>query len=186
MAAMGDRPRVGISACLLGAPVRYDAGHKRDPILLEAIGPYVEWVPVCPEAEAGFGTPRDPMRLVRTQALHGRGERIVGEDVALVVIRTGADVTDRLRRYAGAKLEALARLDLSGYILKADSPSCGMEGVKIYTADAFEPAGRGLFARALMAQLPTLPVEDERRLGEPRVRADFLERVFAYRQRAEG
>src|SRR3954466_16182711 len=112
----GDRPRVGVSACLLGQRVRYDAGHKRDTFLTDVLGRHVEWVEVCPEVEAGFGTPRgpmrlgrprsgapgrEPMRLVLTRSVaRGRGGAFPSKSLALVVTKTGADVTGQLRRYA--------------------------------------------------------------------------------------
>jgi uncharacterized protein YbgA (DUF1722 family)/uncharacterized protein YbbK (DUF523 family) len=188
-----DRPRIGISACLLGEAVRYDAGHKRDAFLVETFGPHVEWVPVCPEVEAGFGTPRDPMRLIRSAdsararagrtwapASAGAGTRAV----RLIVIKTGEDVTDRLVSASAKRVRLLADADLSGYILKKDSPSCGMERVKVYPAGGGvgEKSGRGFFADALMARFPTLPVEEEGRLGDPRLRENFIERVFAFRR----
>jgi uncharacterized protein YbbK (DUF523 family) len=178
-----DRPRVGISACLLGEPVRYDAGHKLAPFLVETLGQHVEWVPVCPEVEAGFGTPREPMSLVVTDLHEGRrGEELTTSTIALVLNRQGTDVTARLASYARKRVESLAHEGLSGFILKKDSPSCGIEGVKVYAPDgSFEPRGRGLFAEALLARMPDLPVEDEAALADPQVRESFLERVFAYR-----
>src|SRR4051794_25348894 len=87
-------PRIGISACLLGQPVRYDSGHKRDSFLVETFGPHVEWIPICPEVEAGFGTPRETMRLmlVRPQT-RARGERFDTANLALVLNKQGTDVT---------------------------------------------------------------------------------------------
>ena len=179
-----DRPRIGISACLLGQPVRFDTGHKRDPFLVETFGAHVEWVPVCPEVEAGFGTPRESMRLVLTEPqLRERGERYDTSKIALVLNKQGTDVTDTLVTYSRRRAEALAHENLSGYVLKKDSPSCGMERVKVYTPQGpGERGGRGLFAEALMARLPNLPVEEEGRLGDPRLRENFVERVFAYRR----
>jgi uncharacterized protein YbbK (DUF523 family)/uncharacterized protein YbgA (DUF1722 family) len=177
------RPRIGISACLLGQEVRYDAGHKRDPFLVDTFGAHVEWVPVCPEVEAGFGTPRDPMRLVLTaRDAPARGKRFSSESIALIVVRTGADVSDRLRKYAIKRVDALIDARLSGYILKKDSPSCGMERVKVYDNATPRRAGRGLFAEALMSRLPTLPVEDEGRLSNARLCENFIERIFAFRR----
>jgi FdhD protein len=154
---VGDRPRVGISACLLGEPVRYDGRHKRDGWLVEVLGPQVEWVPVCPEVEAGFGTPREPMHLVD----EGRG------GVSLMTIETKRDLTASMRRYAGGRVDELARADLDGYVLKADSPSCGLEGP-------------GLFTAALIARLPDLPIADERQLGDVLERENFAGRVRAH------
>jgi uncharacterized protein YbgA (DUF1722 family)/uncharacterized protein YbbK (DUF523 family) len=164
--------RVGVSACLLGEKVRYDGGHKRDSFLADTFGRFVEWVPVCPEVEAGLGTPREPIRLVR----HEGGTQ-------LLTVKTGVDHTARMAEYARRKVEDLAALDLSGYVLKKDSPSCGMERVKVYDPNG-APArtGRGLFAEALLARVPNLPVEEEGRLSDPRLRENFVERVFAYRR----
>jgi uncharacterized protein YbgA (DUF1722 family)/uncharacterized protein YbbK (DUF523 family) len=179
-----DRPRIGVSACLLGQPVRYDAGHKRDPFLVETFGQHVEWVPVCPEVEAGFGTPRESMRLVLTAPRHrARGQRFDPASISLVLNTNGTDVTSRLTTYARQKVERLASAGLSGFVLKKDSPSCGMERVKVYTPQGqVERGGRGLFAGALMSRLPNLPVEEEGRLGDPGLRENFIERVFAYQR----
>jgi uncharacterized protein YbgA (DUF1722 family)/uncharacterized protein YbbK (DUF523 family) len=151
--------------------VRFDGGHKRDHFLNEVLGPHVEWVRVCPEVEVGMGTPRETLRLVRD----GDGA------VRMMTTRTAIDWTPRMRRWSERRLEELAREDLSGYVLKKDSPSCGMERVKIYGGSGM-PArtGRGIFADALLARFRNLPVEEEGRLGDARLRENFLERVFAY------
>jgi len=179
-----DRPRIGISSCLLGQPVRFDGAHKRDPFLVETFGAHVEWVPVCPEVEAGFGTPRETMRLALTEPQRReRGERFDPRHIALLLNKQGTDVTERLVSYSRKKAGTLAHARLSGYVLKKDSPSCGMERVKVYAPDGqVVRAGRGLFAEALMARLPNMPVEEEGRLGDPRLRENFVERVFAYRR----
>src|SRR6185436_4907295 len=127
--------KVGISACLLGDEVRYDGGHKRDAFLTDTFGRFVEWVPVCPEVECGLGTPRESMRLVR-----------VGDAVRLLTVKTGVDLTDQLTRYARERVAGLASQDLCGFVLKKDSPSCGMERVKIYAQGPVPTkSGRGLF-----------------------------------------
>jgi uncharacterized protein YbgA (DUF1722 family)/uncharacterized protein YbbK (DUF523 family) len=179
-----DRPRIGVSACLLGERVRYDAGHKRDPFLTDVFGPHVEWVEVCPEVEAGLGTPREPMRLTLTGVdAAAPGKRFEPASIALVVTKTGEDVTDMLRRYAARKVKFLAAQRLSGFVLKKDSPSCGVERVKVYRGGGMpERRGRGLFAEALIAAFPSLPVEEEGRLADPRLRENFIERVFAYQR----
>lgn len=160
---MRDTPRlrIGISRCLLGENVRHDGGHKRDGFLIEAVGRQVEWVPVCPEVEIGMGTPREPMRLA-------------GDPSAprLVTINTGVDHTDAMNRFAQQRVREVEALDLSGYIFKADSPSCGIK-----TQD-----GVGLFARAFMEHFPLMPVEEERRLHDPQAVKSFLERALAYRR----
>jgi uncharacterized protein YbgA (DUF1722 family)/uncharacterized protein YbbK (DUF523 family) len=164
--------RLGVSACLLGEGVRYDGGHKRDRFVTDVLGGCVEWVPVCPELEAGLGVPRPAMRLTRA-----------GDDVRVVEIGSGRDHTRTLRRFSAARVRALRALDLSGYVLKKDSPSCGMARVRVYGGSA-PPVrrGRGLFAAALLDALPELPVEEEGRLQDPALRENFIERVFAYRR----
>ena len=154
---MSNRPRVGISACLLGEPVRYDGRHKRDSWLVEVLGQEVDWIPVCPEVEAGFGTPRETMHLV---------DNGVG-GIALTTTETKRDVTSIMQAYADRRVAELAGAELDGYVLKADSPSCGLEGP-------------GLFAAALLARLPDLPIADERTLSGVQERAAFTSRVRAH------
>ncbi len=160
------KPRVGVSACLLGEKVRYDAAHKRHPWLAEQFGREVEFVPVCPEVEVGLGTPRETIDLVRA----------VDGEVRLLTTHTRIDLTDRMRRFAAERVAALAGLGLSGYVLKADSPSCGPSGVPVIGGGA----GRGLFADALQTRLPDLPVADERALDDPDRRDAFVASVLAY------
>ena len=167
--------RLGVSACLLGNEVRYDGGHKRHPFLTDLLGPFVEWVPVCPEVEAGFGTPRESMHLVRE-----------GDDVRLVTVRSRHDVTRQLQKAVTARLRQLATLELDGYVLKKDSPSCGLFRVKVYgESGAPTRGGRGLFAAGLADAQPLLPLEEEGRLNDPVLRETFIERVFAFRRLRE-
>ena len=164
------KPKIGISACLLGQKVRYDGSDKRDYFLTETFGPHVEWVPVCPELEVGMGAPREPVRLLGGSST----PRMIAE-------RSGKDWTMPMIRFAMRRVNELSKLQLSGYILKKSSPSCGMERVRLYSAKGV-PArqGRGLFAAALMQTLPLLPVEEEGRLNDVGLRENFIERVFAY------
>ena len=171
--ASGRPVRVGISQCLLGDPVRYDGGHTREPLLTDALGPYVEWVPVCPEVEAGFGVPREAMRLV--------------DDVAaprLLTVRSGRDETARMRRYTGQRLHGLRALHLAGYVFKADSPSCGTRRVPVFTRDGrLLGDGAGLFADAFRQAFPLVPVEEAERLRDRNIREHFLEQVLACHRR---
>lgn len=162
---------VGISSCLLGQKVRFDGGHKRDAYLVETLGRWFTWVPVCPEVEIGLGIPRPSLRLVRAD-----------EDVRLVEPKTGRDLTETMRTYARERVGQLAPLNLCGFILKKDSPSCGMERVKVYGGGMPQRQGRGMFAAELISRFPLLPVEEEGRLNDPRLRENFVERVFAYRR----
>jgi uncharacterized protein YbbK (DUF523 family) len=174
--AAGDRPRVGISRCLLGDEVRYDGGHKREPLLVETLGPLVEWVPVCPEMETGMGTPREPIHLVASPDGVFSGEH----RVRLLGVRSGRDWTQAMDTWLGPAIAELGRSNLSGFILKADSPSCGIEGVAVNTGEAVSRSGRGLFAHALVEAFPDLPIEDEIRLRGREVRDAFISRVRAY------
>jgi FdhD protein len=168
-------PKVGISACLLGQRVRYDGGHKLDAPLTDELGLLVEWVPVCPEVELGLGTPREPIRL----------ERVDGA-IRLIAAYSRIDHTDAMHAWARTRLDDLARENLSGYVLKKNSPSCGSAGVIIHGADGVVDAnGRGLFAAALAERLPGLPIEEEDRLSDPDARKRFLERIYAYRRSTE-
>lgn len=162
--------RLGISSCLLGEEVRFDGGHKRDAFLTGTVGELVEWVPVCPEVELGLGTPREPVRLVRSSG-----------EVLLLGTRTSRDHTDAMRDYARRRATELRAERLDGYVLKRSSPSCGLYRVKTYDeAGMPAPGGRGLFAEALVETLPLLPVEEEGRLQDPGLRENFFERVFAH------
>lgn len=164
--------RVGISSCLLGQEVRWDGGHKRDRFLTDELAPYVEWVAVCPEVEIGMGTPRETVQLVREQG----GLHLVGT-------RSRRDWTEAMESFAVRRVRALERLDLCGYVLKKDSPSCGMERVKVYGEKG--PGARtgvGVYAEVLLARFPHLPVEEEGRLNDPGLRDNFVERIFAYRR----
>ena len=168
-----SRPiRIGVSACLLGEKVRFDGGHKVDRYLTQTLGRYFEWVPVCPEVELGLGTPRETMRLQK-----------VGEAVRMIMPKSGRDLTEPMLEYAGARTEKLAQEDLGGYVLKSDSPSCGLMRVRVYgTSGIPNRSGRGLFAETLAARFPYLPIEEEGRLCDPRLRENWIERVFAYRR----
>ena len=137
---------------------------------MDAFGQSVEWVPVCPEVEAGFGTPREPVQLSRDEGA-----------IRLVTVTTRRDLTGPMDEFVRRRLPELRLEELSGYILKANSPSCGPGQVTIYDRHGMATeSGRGLFAEALIRQFPRLPVEDEGRLADPRLREDFIERVFAY------
>jgi len=167
--AEGPRPRVGVSACLLGERVRYDGGHKRDSFVADTLSRFVTFVPVCPELELGLGTPREPIRLERRPG----GLRLLG-------VRSGTDHTEAMEGYAAGRLDALAREDLAGYVLKKDSPSCGMERVKVIGRGGVPSRdGRGAFAARLLERFPLLPVEEEGRLNDPVLRRSFVVRLYA-------
>ncbi len=161
--------KVGISACLLGQNVRYDGGHKHDHYITDTLGRYLEFVPVCPEVEAGFGIPRETLRLV-------------GDPAAprLMTTRSKKDMTETMTEWAKGRVRELARENLCGFIFKSRSPSSGMARVKVYrNSGQPSPTGVGLFARQFMDHFPLLPVEEEGRLHDPVLRENFIERLFA-------
>ena len=165
-----NKPKLGVSSCLLGFQVRHDGGHKHDGYLTGTLGKFFEFVPVCPEAEIGLGTPRE--------SLHLEGDP---EDIRVRGNKTpGLDVTDLLRELGNKMGHQLS--DLSGYILKSRSPSCGMERVA-RRPRVDQPGvrdGVGQYATTFMKTQPLLPIEEEGRLNDPQLRENFFERVFVY------
>ena len=181
------KPRVGVSACLIGWEVRYAGGHKWTATVAEDIGRSVEWIPVCPELEIGLGVPREAIELV--------GDAAAPE---LIAVESRRVLTNTMNEWAVRRLEELDRHELAGYVLKARSPSCGPRGVPVSTgvpssgeinqpaaatpqpAAAPQPTGTGLFARALMHRFPGLPIVDETELGNPEAIARFVAAVTDY------
>jgi len=169
---MEETIKLGVSQCLLGEKVRYDGGHKLDRFITDTLGQYVRYVPVCPEVECGLGIPREAMRLVGTP------------DVPrLVTIRTRKDHTDRMTEWAKSRVIELEKEGLCGFIFKSNSPSSGMERVKVYTDEGMPTkSGRGIFAGIFMDHFPLIPVEDDGRLHDPGLRENFIERIFTMRR----
>lgn len=163
--------KIGVSSCLLGNKVRYNGGNSRDRFVTDTLGQYMEFVPVCPEAECGLGIPRPSMHLIGDMA-----------KPRLVVTRTGEDHTDRMIAWAERRLEDLAREDLCGFIFKKNSPSSGIARVKVFN-DKGQPVkkGSGIFAGMFIKRFPLIPVEEEGRLNDPKLRENFIERIFALR-----
>ena len=158
---MTDRPRLGVSSCLLGEEVRFNGGHKRYRFLTDELGPHVDWVPFCPEVAIGLGTPREPIRLTTDG-------RLVNRD----------GTADHTQAMTGLPLPAP---DIDGYVFKAKSPSCGIRAIPKYAEDgtAGDHGGRGLYAARVLSAFPLLAVEDEGRLNDPGLREAFTERIFA-------
>jgi uncharacterized protein YbgA (DUF1722 family)/uncharacterized protein YbbK (DUF523 family) len=169
MMTISDKIKIGISSCLLGQPVRYDGGRKYDPYINGTLNEYFDFIPICPEVAIGLPVPRPPIHLVR----HEDQIRVLGiEDQS-------TDVTDALHAYGKKMGDELEQL--SGYIFKSASPSCGLAQVDVsdeqgHTVDK----AAGAFAHSLMKRRPLLPVEDEAHLGDARRRDNFIMRVFVY------
>jgi uncharacterized protein YbgA (DUF1722 family)/uncharacterized protein YbbK (DUF523 family) len=167
-----EKIKLGVSSCLLGENVRYDGGHKLDRFLTDTWGKYVEYVPVCPEAECGLGVPREAMQLEGDPA-----------SPRLITTRTRQDMTRRMMTWAHKRVAQLEKEALCGFIFKSDSPSSGRERIKVYNEKGMPvKKGVGIFARIFMEHFPLLPVEDEGRLHDPGLRENFIERIFALRR----
>ena len=150
------RPPVAISACLLGEPVRYDGGHKRQPLATRILGDVVRWIPICPEVELGLGVPREPLRLEQ-----------IADGVRLVGVQSRIDLSDRMDAWAEARLDALEAARPCGFVLKARSPSCGVDTAPLVTSGGAEVAlVSGRFGEAVRRRWPARPVFDERVLAD--------------------
>ncbi|HBI16343.1 MAG TPA: DUF1722 domain-containing protein [Desulfobulbaceae bacterium] len=170
---MDEQIRLGISSCLLGNEVRYNGGHQLDLFITKTLGPFVEFVPVCPEVECGLGVPRESMRLVGTM-----------DNPRLLTTKSGIDHTDRMQEWARKKVRELEQENLCGFIFKSKSPSSGMERVRVYRPDGTGYVGTrpGMFAELFMNHFPLLPVEEDGRLHDIALRENFIEQIFVYRR----
>lgn len=164
--------KIGVSSCLLGKEVRYNGGHSLDRYVTGTLSNYFQFVGVCPEVEAGFGIPRETMRLVGNP-----------EAPRLVTTKTKKDFTDKMLNWAKRRVIELEKEDLCGFVFKKNSPSSGMERVRVYTEKGMPSnRGSGMFAKAFMEHLPLVPVEEDGRLNDSRLRENFIERIFAFRR----
>ncbi len=169
---MSEKPRLGISACLLGRAVRFDGGHKRDLFFTDRAPRLFDLVAVCPEVESGMPVPRPAIQL-----------RQVGDGIRLVENRhPHHDHTLTMTRYAESRVAQLCGLD--GFVFKKGSPSCGMERVPLVINDQGmrQKSGTGLFSQAFQERWPEVPVEEEGRLQDPVLRENFFERVYAHQR----
>lgn len=164
------KPKLGISACLMGAEVRFNGGHKESHLCTRALTEYFEFVTACPEVAIGLGIPREPIRLVGD----AQNPQAVG------TVNRELNVTEALADYGVQMAEELG--DICGYIFMQKSPSCGLERVKVYTEKGapVDGGGRGIYAQAFCERHPNLPVEEDGRLNDPVLRENFITRVFAY------
>lgn len=164
------KPKIAISACLLGAQVRYNAGHKESRLCSQALSEHFEFVSLCPEVAIGLGIPREPIRLVGDPS----------QPQAIGTVHPELNPTRALADYGSRMADQFK--DLCGYIFMQKSPSCGLYRVKVYRENgALQPeGGRGIYAQAFCAAQPDLPVEEEGRLCDPVLRENFLVRVYAY------
>lgn len=167
---MDSRIKIGISACLIGHNVRWNGGHKKDPYLTDTLGLYVEYVPICPEVECDLGVPREPLCLIGDP-----------DNPRLVTLRTNIDHTDQMIQWARKKVKDLEKEDLCGFVFKKKSPSCGIFRVPVPVKNfkgMTQKTGVGLFARVFTKHFPLIPVEEEGRLHDPKLRETFMEQIF--------
>ena len=166
---MEDKIKIGISACLLGEPVRWNGGHARDRYLTDILGQYVEYVPVCPEVECGMGVPRETLRLVGDP-----------DHPNLVTSKTNVDHTRRMTEWARKKVEELEKESLCGFVFKKNSPSSGLYKVPVKNFKGMpQKKGQGIFARIFTEHFPLVPVEEDGRLHDAKLRETFIEQIFA-------
>ena len=167
---MTTKPVLGISGCLTGSAVRFDGGHKRMGFVMDELAQWVSFRPVCPEMAIGLPTPRPAIRLTLTDS---------GETQLRFSKPPHDDITQKMADFTADYLPKIG--DLSGFIVCAKSPSCGMERVRLYdeNGNRGRKEGVGLFTAALLETYPWLPVEEDGRLHDPVLRENFIERVFA-------
>ncbi|MBN2658477.1 MAG: DUF523 and DUF1722 domain-containing protein [Spirochaetales bacterium] len=161
--------KVGVSSCLLGNNVRYNGQHQLDHFIRDTLGQWCDFIPVCPEVECGLPVPRESMRLVGDV-----------NNPRLMTGKTGIDHTEKMKNWIDRKLPELKEEDLVAFIFKTKSPSSGMRKIKIYNdqGERISFNGIGIFARTFMERFPDIPVEDEGRLCDPRLREQFIETIF--------
>lgn len=164
--------KIGVSSCLLGNNVRWNGGHAHDHFITQTLGQYMDFVPVCPEVECGMGIPRETLRLVGDP-----------QNPRLITSKTKIDRTDQMVTYARDRVKKLEGEGLCGFIFKSKSPSSGMARVKVYTEKGY-PSNRGvgMFAGIFMEHFPLVPVEEEGRLKDPRIRENFIEQIFTLKR----
>jgi uncharacterized protein YbgA (DUF1722 family)/uncharacterized protein YbbK (DUF523 family) len=166
-----EKLKIGVSACLLGQNVRYNGGHQLNHFIRDILGQYMEFVPVCPEVECGMSTPRETLRLVGNE-----------DAPRLVTSRSGVDHTEQMQSWARAKIKQLEQEGLCGFIFKKDSPSSGLYRVKVYSEHGMpRNVGTGIFAKAFTVHFPLLPVEEDGRLNDGRLRENFIESLFVFK-----
>ena len=170
---MDNKIKIGVSSCLTGEKVRWNGDHKQDRYVKDTLSQFFEYVPVCPEVEVGMGTPRE------TVALYGSLEK-----PKMISRKTRTDWTHKMNRYTKDRIKDLSKDDLCGYIFKSKSPSCGMSRVPLYSEFGSHKVkhGPGMFANAFINSFPLVPTEEEGRLNDPRIRENFIVRVFSFKR----
>ena len=162
--------KLGVSACLLGLPVRYDGGERRDENIINILGALFTLVPLCPEVECGMTTPREPMRL----------ESDSDSTARLIVISSRTDKTEQMLAFCKTKLKQLEELNLCGFIFKERSPSCALSTAPLHRKSPSQRFTAGLFANEVTRHFPLIPLEEAENLRTPHILDNFIERVHLY------
>jgi uncharacterized protein YbgA (DUF1722 family)/uncharacterized protein YbbK (DUF523 family) len=170
MTVKHEKIPVGISSCLIGEKVRFDGGHKQNRYIIDTLGQYFDFRPFCPEMAIGLGVPRDTIRLVE---FDGGIEAVGVKNQQHNVTRELVDIAEAQKSW---------HQEIFGYIVKKDSPSCGMERVKVWGKDQAQRRGTGLYTATMMRNFAELPVEEEGRLGDPLLRENFVQRVYIHKR----
>lgn len=164
-----SRPKVLISACIEHSSVRYDGTMISDEVV-RALKKYVDFMPVCPEVAIGMPSPRDTIRLVQRE----------GEELKLLSSVEGIDYTEKMKNFTSKYVSKIK--DVDGFILKAKSPTCGTDKVKVYRgtgkAHTREPVPNGMFANDIVEKYSDYPIETERRLSNFSIREHFFIQIF--------
>ncbi len=160
---------VAVSDCLRGRRVRWDGDHNGETWPRRTLERLFTLVGICPEVGIGMGVPREPIQLI--------GE--MPNPRAVAVADPGLDYTARLVGYVRSVASTLDRVD--GYIFADHSPSCGLKGVKVFGQGGYRRIGRGIYAAAVVAAHPTLPVVDAETLVDEEALLDFAAAVVAHR-----
>ena len=168
---MKEKIKIGMSSCLLGEEVRWDADHNHDQYVRDVLGSYFDYVSICPEVDVGMGVPRETVALYGTL-----------ENPKMITKRSKTDWTKKMNHYTKDRIHELTKENLCGYVFKGKSPSCGIGKVPIYSefGSSRMRHGSGMFASSFVKVFPLVPVEDERRLHDPVIRENFIVRIFCF------
>ena len=168
---MKEKIKIGMSSCLLGEEVRWDADHKHDQYVRDVLGSYFDYVSICPEVDVGMGVPRETVALYGTL-----------ENPKMITKRSQTDWTKKMNHYTKNRIHELTKENLCGYVFKSKSPSCGIGKVPIYSefGSSRMRHGSGMFASSFVKVFPLVPVEDEGRLHDPVIRENFIVRIFCF------
>jgi uncharacterized protein YbbK (DUF523 family) len=169
------KPKIGLSRCLVGDRVRYDGQIKAQPDFYTELSMQCEWVPFCPEVNAGMGVPRPPIQIVednKAQHLFYRDSPNPTEDFAELI----ASQVDN-------HIELIEQL--SGFILMQRSPSCGITSTPVFNTQGEQlKTGAGLFVQRLRQLFPDLPIEEAQHLEQRDAMMAFIKRAQTYQLRA--